>query len=261
MTPAPAFLALGWLVAAPGHSAERPRFVEVPAGAFVMGCEPVHKCSEALPRRSVAFDAPFWIAATETSVRQFEAFAKATGYRTTAETAGDARTWRRPGFERRPDQPVVYMTLRDAEAYCSWIGARLPSESEWEYAARAGATTAHFWGDEIDDRYLWYRNNSDWHPQPVGTKLPNRWGLHDVEGNAWEWATGGGAHTSVTLPDHATIRGGGWLTCPEPYPPVNGVRSRQISLSVPFHGAPRQNFKADFRRDDSGFRCARSTAP
>jgi formylglycine-generating enzyme len=246
------------LFAADTRAKDVPRFVEVPAGRFVMGCEPAHRCAEALPQREVTFDAPFSISATETTLRQFAEFVRATGYASDAEQAGDARSWLRPGFERHPRQPVVYMTLRDAFAYCSWIDARLPTESEWEYAARAGATTAHFWGDEIDDRYLWYRNNSDWRPHPVATKRPNAWGLYDVEGNAWEWATSGGAHTSVTLPGHGTIRGGGWLTCPEPYPPVGAVRSRQISLSVPFHGSPRQNFKLDFRRDDTGFRCARS---
>jgi formylglycine-generating enzyme required for sulfatase activity len=239
-------------------AADRPQFAEIPAGEFVMGCDPRDRCSEALPRKTVAFAAPFRMAKHETTYRQFAEFVKATGYRTDAEKAGDARTWRAPGFQTAPQQPVVWMTMNDAEAYCAWIGARLPSESEWEYAARAGATTTHYWGPEIDDRYLWYRNNSDWRPQAVGKKLPNRWGLYDVEGNAWEWATGKGAHTGVTLPGHGTVRGGGWATCPEPYPAgPDGHRTFQISVSVPFSGGPRQNMKADWRRDDSGFRCAR----
>lgn len=245
------------LAAASMFAADKPRFVEIPAGWFVLGCPPEQKCAEGLPRRTVTFDAPFEMAATETTVREFREFVRATGYRTEAERAGEERTWKTPGFGVRPEQPVVYMTMNDAEAYCAWVGGRLPTESEWEYAARAGATTAHYWGDEIDDRYLWYRNNSGWRPRAVGKKLPNRWGLYDVEGNAWEWVTGQGAHTSVTLPGNGTIRGGGWMTCPEPYPPEDGVRTRQISLSVPFDGFARQNFKADWRRDDSGFRCAR----
>jgi hypothetical protein len=78
-----------------------------------------------------------------------------------------------------------------------------------------------------------------------------------MEGNVWEWVTGKPPHTGVTLPGHGTIRGGGFMTCPEPYPPKDGLRQRQIGVSVVFEGFKTQNFKADWRRDDSGFRCAR----
>lgn len=130
-------------------------------------------------------------------------------------------------------------------------------KAEWEYAARAGAQTHHHWGEEIDGRYLWYRANTNGRPGKVARKLPNRWGLYDDEGNAWEWVAGGGPHSGVTLPGHGFIRGGGWMTCPEPYPPTNGVRSRQTGLGVVFENFARQNFKADWRRDDSGLRSAR----
>lgn len=234
-----------------------PLFVEIPAGSFVMGCDKRMPCAEGLPRRTVEFPKPFSMAKTETTVAQFREFVKATGYVTDAEKAGDVRTWRSPGFKVEAGQPVVYMTLNDATAYCEWAGARLPTEAEWEYAARAGAQTHHYWGEEIDGRYLWYRANTNGRPGKVARKLPNRWGLYDVEGNAWEWVAGGGPHSGVTLPGHGSIRGGGWMTCPEPYPPANGVRSRQIGLGVVFENFPRQKIKADWRRDDSGFRCAR----
>ncbi len=144
--------------------AQRPEFVRIPPGGFAM-------------------------AKTETTVAQFAAFVKATGYRTTAEQAGNPRTWRAPGYKVAGNQPVVYVTVKDATAYCEWIGARLPTDAEWERAARAGSTTRHYWGDKIDGRYLWYRANTSGRPGPVGKKLPNAWGLYDVEGNVWEWAT------------------------------------------------------------------------
>jgi formylglycine-generating enzyme required for sulfatase activity len=132
---------------------------------------------------------------TEVTVEQFRAFVKATGYRTDAEKEGEARNWRSPGFPLRPKQPAVFMTLNDAKAYCEFVHARVPSEAEWEYAARAGTTTHHYWGEEIDDRYLWYFNNTDQEPRPVAGKRPNAWGLYDMEGNAMEWVIAGGPYS------------------------------------------------------------------
>ncbi len=241
--------------------AQRPEFVQIPAGSFQMGCKPELACSERLPIREIEFAEPFWMGRTEVTVKQFRAFVKATKYITDAEKKKDARTWKSPGFAVKANQPVIFMTLNDATAYCVWIDARLPNEAEWEYAAKAGSTTHHFWGEEMDDRYVWYRGNSDGHPQPVGKKLPNAFGLYDVEGNAWEWATGTGPHTSVTMNGFGTIRGSSFISCPEPYPPKDGVRQRHMGVTVPFEGAPRQNFAPTFMREDTGFRCASSVQP
>ena len=168
---------------------------------------------------------------TEVTVRDFRAFVKATGYRTDAEKAGEARNWQSPGFPLRDRQPVVFMSLNDAKAYCQSIGARVPLESEWEYAARAGSTTYHYWGEEIDDRYLWYFNNTDQRPEAVGRKLPNAWGLYDVEGNAMEWVQRG-PHSSITRDDAGSVRGGSYATCPDPIRPAT-VNASALSVSAP----------------------------
>jgi formylglycine-generating enzyme required for sulfatase activity len=190
------------------------------------------------------------MARTETTVAQFAAFVRATGYRTEAEKAGASRTWREPGFRVESKQPVVYVTPTDAAAYCEYIGARLPTDSEWEYAARAGATTRHYWGDSIDGRYLWYRANSDDRPHPVAKKRPNQWGLYDVEGNVWEWSLS----EPINGEPWATRQGGSWIDCEDIDGGPGKERGRLIGLSIKF----KVPIRISHRYDDIGFRCARS---
>jgi formylglycine-generating enzyme required for sulfatase activity len=192
---------------------------------------------------------PFRIAQTATTVEQFAAFVKATGYRTDAEQAGAARTWRAPGFRIEGKQPVVYVTPDDAAAYCASIGARLPTDDEWEYAARAGAATRHYWGDAIDGRYLWYRANSAGRPHAVGKKIPNAWGLYDVEGNVWEWTLA----TPRTKEAEANRRGGSWIDCEDIDGGPGKPPGRLIGLSTYF----KVPVSLKHRYDDIGFRCAR----
>ena len=205
--------------------AQRPEFVRIPPGGLAM-------------------------AKTETTVAQFAAFVKATGYRTTAEQAGNPRTWRAPGYKVSGNQPIVYVTVKDANAYCEWIGARLPTDAEWERAARAGSTTRHHWGDKIDGRYLWYRANTSGRPGPVGKKLPNAWGLYDVEGNVWEWAIS----PLENGEEMANRRGGSWIDCEDIEAPPGQPSGPLIGLSKYFKIA----VGLDHRYDDIGFRCARA---
>jgi formylglycine-generating enzyme required for sulfatase activity len=128
---------------------------------------------------------------------QFAAFVGDTGYRTQGEKAGFAKTWINPGFSSKYDQtandPVVAVSAIDAKAFCNWLTEReretynLPTEAEWEYACRAGTTSAYFFGDDqkaLGD-YAWPMGD---HTHPVGLKRPNPWGLFDLFGNVPQWS-------------------------------------------------------------------------
>lgn len=115
--------------------------------------------------------------------------------------------WRHPSgpestIDHRLDHPVVQVSYPDAAAYARWAGRRLPSEAQWEYAARAGSTTAYAWGDEVrpggrlmantwQGRFPYHNEGAlSWAgTSPVGTFPPNGFGLHDMIGNVWEWTT------------------------------------------------------------------------
>lgn len=135
--------------------------------------------------------------------------------------------------------PAICMTQWAAKNYCQWLSAktghyyRLPTEAEWEYACRAGTTTAYSFGDdpaELDD-FAWYYENSDDGYHPVGQKKPNPWGLHDMHGNVAEWCLDAydaesysrfPTDTPTLNPYHAPrgpyphiVRGGSWDDDPE----------------------------------------------
>lgn len=209
--------------------AQMPRFVRIPAAPG---------------------DRPFRMAQTETTVEQFASFVRATGYRTDAEKAGAPRTWKTPGFRVDRKQPVVYVTPADAMAYCGFIGARLPSDAEWEYAARAGAATRHYWGNSLDGRYLRYRGNSGDRPHAVARKRPNAWGLYDIEGNVWEWALSPPGDGDSLANRH----GGSWIDCEDIDGGPGKPPGRLIGLSTYF----KVPINLSHRYDDIGFRCARS---
>lgn len=87
------------------------------------------------------------------------------------------------------DFPVDRMTWEDARTYCSRLGYRLPTEAEWEYAARAGSQSINPWGNGVNGEYVWFAGNSNRLPHAVGSKKPNAWGLYDMMGSVWEWVS------------------------------------------------------------------------
>jgi formylglycine-generating enzyme required for sulfatase activity len=250
--------------------------VRIPAGEFLMGSETGD--SDEKPVHRVRINESFYMGRTEVTVRQFQAFVEATGYKTEGEKGnwsatyspagfpivpGHAHHRRQPGFQQTQDDPAVCISFNDAVAFCKWLSletgenCRLPSEAEWEYACRSGShpdSAQHF------DEMGWYRDNSAGKTHPVGQKKPNAFGLYDMHGNVWEWCL------DVWHINYrgAPADGSPWLT--EDYLPVAAIRRvlrggawcrRDFKLSSTFRyrGTP------DFRSDGAGFRivCSATT--
>ena len=197
--------------------------VSIPGGTFQMGDLSGEGQEWGKPVRSVMVPA-FKLGKHEVTVGQFRSFVEATGYRTDAERNADGnegcyifigdnwtpgRSWRSPGYSVGDDQPVVCVSWNDAQAFIEWLNGetggsyRLPTESEWEYAVRAGTTTKYHFGND-ESRLCRYGNfadrstNFDWRNEScsdgvgertatVGRYQPNSYGLYDMHGNVWEW--------------------------------------------------------------------------
>ena len=126
--------------------------------------------SDEMPAHEVTLS-EFWIARTEITNEQY-------------------RRFRQKDVHGKPDDfPAVNATWHDAKSFCERFGFRLPTEAEWEYAARAGTQTAWSFGDDDSDvgRHAWYMGNSGDAAHPVATRKPNPWGLHDMHGGVTEW--------------------------------------------------------------------------
>ena len=164
------------------------------------------------PQHVVIITKPFLMSATEVSISQFRKFVETTKYVTEAERYGfgdsashvqddkvtdeqKQRNWRRPGSAVADDSPVAQISWNDAVEYCKWLSEqekrtyRLPTEAEWEYACRAGTTTQYSFGDNYAElaKYGWHDKNAAGKSHPVGTLLPNPFGLFDMHGNVQEW--------------------------------------------------------------------------
>jgi serine/threonine-protein kinase PpkA len=183
-------------------------FMQIPSGCFKMGSNvgddnerPVHQvCVE-----------EFFLGKYEVTVRQFRKFIEATNYHTDAEKNGGSEIWTGNKWERiagvdwqrssdgksaaKDNHPVVHISWDDADAFRKWMcqqsgkNYRLPSEAEWEYAAKGGEQHDYS-GTNSENmiwKYAWYWENSSGLTQPVGQKFPNPYGLYDMTGNVWEW--------------------------------------------------------------------------
>jgi formylglycine-generating enzyme required for sulfatase activity len=188
--------------------------IPVPGGIFVMGSPESEegRSADEGPQFTVEVE-PFWMAKTEVTWLEYKTFMKTydifkklsrNGVRVVNDSnRSDAITVPTPLYDPShtyehgdlPNQPAVTMTQYAAKQYTKWMSGitgvqyRLPSEAEWEYAARAGTKTAYSFGEDADalDEYASFADNSPKGALPVGSKLPNAFGLHDLHGSVWEW--------------------------------------------------------------------------
>lgn len=277
--------------------------IRLPGGDFLMGTNDGagYPADGEGPVRQVTLK-PFWLDPYAVSNQRFAEFVAATGYCTEAERLGWSfvftgllpadfpptrgvaaapwwravmgANWRQPegphsNLAGRADHPVVQVSWNDAVAYCAWAGLRLPSEAEWEFAARGGLVQARFpWGDErepggVHRMNVWqgpfpnHNTQADgfYNTAPVSAFAPNGYGLYNMTGNVWEWCSdwfsatyhAKGPRTNPKGPPFGTsrvMRGGSYL-CHESY--CNRYRVAARSSNTP-----------DSSTGNLGFRCARS---
>jgi serine/threonine-protein kinase len=268
----------------------------VPAGDFSMGStandvravmDECSDCSEAWlaneQPQHVVYEDAFWVDRSEVTVAMFRTFVQATGYRTTAEQenwgevwSNDLQNWDRtaganwqhprgPGSQAMDSYPVVQVSWADATAYCAWAGGELPTEAEWEKAARGTNKRKYPWGNSFDGRWANYCDSNcerdRWRDDtykdgyrftaPVESFPVNisPYGAFDMAGNVWEWVADwydenyysyapssnpGGPDTG----ESRVLRGGAWSTI------ARWLRCANRDWEPP-----------SWRRDNAGFRC------
>jgi len=199
--------------------------IRIPAGPFTMGSEDEEAFQNESPSRQLFLD-DFLIGKTPVTNEQFGSFCQATGSTPSRETLDWAA---RSG----PRAPVVHLTWHEANNYCRWAGLRLPTESEWEKAARGPQARRYPWGDTLALDRAWHEANSQGRPREVGVldRGASPFGCLDMAGNVWEWCLGwaeptpDGTETVVSgRKPWRVARGGAW---------TNGTWSLRTSLRLP----------------------------
>lgn len=264
-----------------GFTRENPRdglkYVWIPPGTFPMGClaEDPACAKDEKPSHPVEISKGFWLGQTEATVGAYKRFSRETG-RGMPEVPRLGSGSLNPAWGNE-QMPMVNVDSVDAEAFCRWTGGRLPTEAEWEYAARAGAPQAVYgpldsiaWCADnsgrarLDSEWIW-KENPENYPQrlsanansmhPVAQKEANAFNLYDMIGNVWEWVSDfyGRKYYSESPPRDPTgpandkfrmIRGGSWF---------NGPLVARATV--------RYTRTPDSREFNLGIRCARDTAP
>jgi formylglycine-generating enzyme required for sulfatase activity len=220
-------------------------FVLVPPGEFAMGSPRGEGGREVVegPQHEVRYTRGFYMGACEVTQEQY------------ARVMG-----KNPSKHVAARHPVESVSWDDAVDFCARLSKegctyRLPTEAEWEYACRAGGTTAYCYGDDPKElgEYAWYLANAGEGTRPVGLKLPNAWGMYDLHGNVWEWCQDwyGGYERDLAEDPHGpadgtyrVVRGGSWFDYP-----------------LPMRCASRGRNAPSNRSDDQGFRVVRVPEP
>ncbi len=248
-------------------------YVWIPPGTFQMGCVPEDGLcyADELPRHSVTLTKGFWMGRTEVTVSTYKRFAKdtrrkmppeplETPFRTLSTKDGGISSEFRRGPGKKEDRPVVNVIWEEAQAFCEWAGGRLPTEAEWEYAARGGHDgQVYSSGNTVSHDDANYGNvggRDQWrYSAPAGSFEPNDYGLYDMAGNAWEWCSDWldafyyAESPPVDPPGPArgadkVLRSGSWAFGP-----------KYLRLSTRARGAPTD------RGEDIGFRCVLDESP
>lgn len=157
----------------------------IPSGQFSMGSpvDEVYRRDNEDPQHQVTLTDGYWMGKFEVTQAQWQTV-----------MGSNPSYFQGGGYGDAANRPVEQVSWYDVQDFLTEINEltslsfRLPTEAEWEYAARAGTTTPYFWGDETNTGdYAWYEGNSGDQTHDVGGKLPNAWGLYDTSGNVWEW--------------------------------------------------------------------------
>ena len=239
-----------------------PELVAIPGDTFTMGSPRGEGDADEHPQREVRVGR-FALGRTEVTVGQFRAFVEASGHDAGSCNYPANASWRDPGFEQTDEHPVACVSWKDADAYVGWLSEqtgeayRLPSEAEWEFAARAGTKTRYAFGDEITATQANFNSNVS-KTTEVGAYPANDWKLFDMHGNVWEWVEDC-QHGSY---DEAPRDGSAWLEA------NGGNCSRRVLRGGSWLDNPRYLRSADrdwdssvFRFRSLGFRVARTLTP
>ncbi len=253
----------------------------VPAGSFEMGDSFDEGDADERPVHLVRLDA-FYMDRYEVTIGQYKQFLRETGYGTLPQQTPTwmAEKWEAVGKKNgqhledftlpTDDHPVVGVGFADAQAYAEWAGKRLPTEAEWEYAARGGLDRKRYvWGDAAPegsecnfsgfaDQTLEGIEDGYRYTAPVGSYQPNGYGLYDMVGNVWEWCNdwySGDYYSRAdaenpTGPEIGTervIRGGGWSSYPQ-----NLRLTRRLKLTPTTTGFSFQQEFAALEKPDGG---------
>jgi formylglycine-generating enzyme required for sulfatase activity len=265
-----------------------PLMKALPPGRFTQGATPASPKAAALelPRHSVAVGYPLGIGVYEVTVGEYKDFVAATGRGSVGCAVYDGTwqdrselNWENVGYRQTATHPVTCVSWRDARDYAGWLSKRtsehyrLPSESEWEYAARAGSPAARPWiegataacgyaniaDESAAQRYPGWKvlpcSDGFIYSAPVGTFKPNAFGLYDMLGNVFEWVQdcwnpdyrGAPVNGSAWLAGDCTqhgLRGGSWFTSPS-----------LVTVSA------RNRFEETYRSNTVGFRLVRELQP